>query len=197
MSRAFVVIRNGEEGERLRMTITPGDEDGHWLMVRRMIQSDEIVRTDRFRRGEDGEAILLATVEHDRDLVTRFDPPLRILPRTLPPDESRTSDASLTVRPVRDPSTIRHSGEGGFRIELMGRERIEAGGETIEAYRVHTRLTVDLGVAQGVFEADRWWAEGVGLVAERLDERITVLGIPSKQTDMRIRLAEAPDERAK
>jgi hypothetical protein len=187
-ARAYEIV--GEDESRMRIAVSPANEEGEWLMVRRLGGSGEVVRTDRFRRGEDGAALLMETVNHERDRLTRFEPPLPLVPSEIEAGETLESEHRVTVRPARDPNTIDQSGDATFRVTLIGRDRVETGGGDVTAHHVRTILRADLGVARATFEADRWWSEGFGLVAERLDERIAVFGIQTSRSSTRLRLSE-------
>ncbi|TVQ75606.1 MAG: hypothetical protein EA380_10375, partial [Phycisphaeraceae bacterium] len=123
----------------------------------------------------------------DRDRITNFDPPMTIMPAQLSPDAPYEERFRVTITSLKAPDRIEQRGSGTSTIAYRGIQHITTPAGEFEAHLIRSEFTTDFGMASARRITDRWYAEGVGLVAESFEERIVVLGInaETRQRSMR------------
>lgn len=135
----------------------------------------EIVRTP------EGDAALASTVEQKDQVVTRFDPPLLALPAALAVGARRTQDLYVRVFPIASPERVQSQGKATLTLTCEAIERVRVPAGEFDAARVESVLRIDLGTAKVTVTTTLWYAAGVGLVAERHREKVTVFGVVIRQ----------------
>lgn len=147
--------------------VVRADEGGHRVMTIRATNS--------------GGREVTAVDKPADDSRTLFEPALPLCPARLRCGEPFESSCAARVVRAGDGSE-RDQGTARRRTELVGRCRIVCPllGET-EALQVHTRLETRLRLAVAQVETTRWIVPGHGPVAERTEERISVLGLPARE----------------
>lgn len=134
-----------------------------------------------FRHAPDGGVAMLQTVEHADKVVTSFEPPLVVLPGRLDGGSTLRQTLRMVVRPIGKPETIQSEGAASNELTYVADETVETPAGTFEAARVRSVLKVKLGTANVTATTDAWYAPGVGLVAQRRQERVTVFGVPVRE----------------
>lgn len=113
----------------------------------------------------------------DRSRITRFDPPMTIMPAELASDEPFEESFGVQVSRMNNPDRIEQRGTGDSTITYRGIQHITTPAGDFEAHLIRTEFTTEFGVASARRITDRWYAEGIGLIAESFEEQITVLGL--------------------
>ncbi len=144
----------------------------------------EELTVEHFRIGEDGSLELERTEKFDDDVVTWFEPPLRVWPSGLAGGGSVVQKLRMVVRPMGDPGSIKTQGDAEHTVEVLGEDRVVTpSGEEFTAVRMRRTLRAKLGIAEVEVAALSWLAERVGVVAERARERVNVLGVTIRRSD--------------
>ena len=149
-------------------------------------------RTEFWALNEAGDIVMPATIEHAKNALTIFDPPLLIAPRSLAPGEPFESSAEMRVLDSRNPKRKRESGRATRTIEYVDDQKIRTPLGEFIAKRVVVSFKADLRFADADKEGTYWVVPGVGLVAQELSEEIRVLGLVSERTAIRLVLSEMP-----
>jgi hypothetical protein len=138
-------------------------------------------RAVMIRETDSGGREAMAVDKPADDARTLFEPALALCPARLRCGEPFESTASARVVRASDGSERDH-GSAWRRTELVGRCRLTCPllGQT-EALQVHTRLETRLRFAVALVETTRWIVPGHGPVAERTEERISVMGLLARE----------------
>lgn len=171
---------SGVEGDDGSLAITT-DASGDTQTTTRLVDAGD---------AKPGERVLLQTILDDGSIATRrevnkpegvvivFDPPLVVLPASVRAGTPFTQSVSMKVHPIKDESRTRAEGTATQEIRFLGRERLTLpGGRTVDTLKLGGTFSADLGPTSVVNESEEWYSEGLGLVAERREERTKVLGV--------------------
>jgi hypothetical protein len=127
-----------------------------------------------------GNAAIERQVDHDERVDVTFDPPLVVMPETMAagaaPLEQRVR---MVVRPLGKPDRIRAQGEAVCVLEYVGEQVVSVPGREagVPSRLVRSTLRADLSPSSVVNVTEQWFADGIGLIAERRHERTSVLGV--------------------
>jgi hypothetical protein len=175
-----------EEGPTPRasatLSIEPAD-DGHAaaLMVF-AIEGEERFRWRRaIARDDEGRWLLHRFDDGDRWWRTEFTPPSVILDAGATPGAPIERGLAIRVSPLHEPEKTSHKGRGTFTMEIVGRQRVRGPAGPVDAIVVRTTLDSRFGVASATSETETWLAHPEGLIAERSEEVIRVLGIETER----------------
>ncbi len=133
-----------------------------------------------------------------------FSPALVVMPNNLPwagpgagaptpgtnagsattPGASYAQELLMTVHPLGDRTRVKASGTARSTIVYVGDERVTTGAGAFTARKIVSRMTADLAPARVTNVNELWVVDGVGIVAEREQERTTVFGVPSRQNTL-------------
>lgn len=175
---SFCVI--GEAGEatgEIEIEIDAEEGAHQWRVLYRSAGDETPFREDVLGRI-DGRIVMLETLNRDRGALTLYDPPLLLTPLTLAPGAPIESESRMTAHPPDDRSRVTRRGDAIQRFEWMGTQQVKVGGRWIECARVRTEFRAQLAPAMVENVTERWYSEEspVGLVAERYDEKLFILG---------------------
>lgn len=146
------------------------------------LQSDGTVRSvRRLERTEDGAILLRSISNEDRGMITEFNPPLMEFPAELQPGSPTTHRVAMRVVSAKS-KRERERGEGSIEITLEGNQQIKVNGRSLNAVKVRIVFHADLKAAAIVRTTDRWYVPGTGVVRERYEETVKILGVTSEET---------------
>lgn len=180
----------GSVGESWRFGVESGEHEGEVVVqridevgsgegfvVREELESGTVI-TERFVRLDGAGSLHMARMHNTtRGRVTSFDPAIVLLPAEFEPSEVEEQMVDLLVADLDAPGEIDQRGSGISTVTFRGVERIRTPMGEFDAYRVRSELATDFGSATSRRVTDRWYADGVGLVGESYEERISVFGI--------------------
>lgn len=127
-------------------------------------------------RVEDVGLVLVGTEDAPNDAWTVYDPPVLWLPRERSGFESE-SLFDVTVYSLKDRERQVDRGSGRQTIADEGDQQIRLGDdENVRCRRVVRTMSLDLGRADVETQTTAWFAVPWGLVAERSEERVKVIG---------------------
>ena len=106
---------------------------------------------------------------------------------TLRAGEPTTSTFSMRVPTIDDPTRLRAEGTGSISVELIGTQPIRTVGGRVDAIVVRELFKTDLNVSKSTRETRRWYAPDGGLLLERWEETVRVLGIVVERSARTIR----------
>ncbi|TVQ30490.1 MAG: hypothetical protein EA376_12640 [Phycisphaeraceae bacterium] len=179
-SRFTYAITEGRGAGSDVIIIQERDENDEivWIVSRAPANDpDKPTRRDRIRYEDDGSIVLLETHNIDRDVISRFDPPLIILPSELKPDDPHEQKLTMTLHPPSTPDRERDRGDARNTITLVASQRLETGDGGFDALRIEAVLEADLRAAKVLNKTDTWIVPETGMVAERYNEEARAFGI--------------------
>lgn len=181
-SARFAVIGSGDDAKGwVEVSITSVSEGDRWEVAYRKKNANDPFRLDVYSI-HDGDVVMIETTEYDRDALTTYDPPLIVMPGRLRPGSPFEQKVAMTVHPPKDRSAVRRKGEAHQRIELIGQQVVKTGSDSIEALHVKCEFNAKLSPAEVATVTERWYStehSPVGFIAERYDESLKIMGVPS------------------
>lgn len=163
----YRIIAGDDEGQMLGRYVRKVD-DPHAPWRVHMVGP----RIEHLTIGEHGSVMLVAVKDLEHNVVTRYHPPIPVIPARIEPGQTRRYTTKLTVHPLDNPDSISHRGSGVFTITYEARQKISTPAGDFRAYRFHSTWVADLGIAEIDREDWRWYVPGVGLVAAKLEEHV-------------------------
>lgn len=197
-SSSYSIVSGLSAGDNLKRSIEPGRSasSGSAALVTWRIEGAEAPQqVATVLRLEDGALATERMVSFDRDVVTRFTPPLMLFPAALEQGVPVATDVEMEIASIDSPDRVTRTGTGTFVIELMGTESLQTeAGERVKALRVRTTLDSVFGPARVVRYTDRWFRARppYRVVGERFEETVRVFGLV---TDRRERAEWLPEYR--
>lgn len=130
-----------------------------------------------------GDSAVVSTAEQADSVVTYFDPPLIAVPAQLQPGQTFTQNLGMRVYPIKSPDRLKTKGHGTQEVTFAARERVRVPAGEFDAARLDSLFGMALDNAKVTVKTTSWYAEGVGLIAERSSERVTVFGLNIRSRD--------------
>jgi hypothetical protein len=152
--------------------------------------------------SDDGRQLMVLTPEgasaiaEDRNPAEKvdvvFDPPMIVVPGELSRGEERAQKLKVRVYPPGQRGKPRFEGAGQNTIAYTGDELVRTPAGEFAARKVVARFSTKLGPSSIVNVTELWFVDGVGIVAEKREERTSVLGVQVRRNVERWALADAP-----
>lgn len=187
--RTYAITSGEHAGKELNVTTARSAD--RWTATYTLAGATDPLRIDTLQERSDA-LVLLETITPSENAISRYDPPLTVLPARLAPGEPHEQTVMLSVHPVSDPSRTTQQGPAKQTLTLEGAERITTPAGDFDAHVVRAKLDINLPGATVNRESFSWYAPGDGLVADEFREEIRILGLFPRTTTMRI---EAHDGR--
>ena len=160
-----------EEGQ-VTHTVSPAEEFDAEVMHE---AGEE--RTEFRSHDDEGNVVLVAVIEHGRNALTLFDPPLEIAPPQLSAGQTLRDEVRMRVVDVTNRQQQRQSGTAVRTIEYVDDQRIRTPEGDFVAKHVVIRFEADLSLADAENVDSYWVVPGEGVVAMQLEEQIRVFGV--------------------
>jgi hypothetical protein len=170
--REIAVIEGAREGERRTIAIEVS-ADGTTVLTE---AGEEGVERTVLKRRADGGLTLLSVDTPSEDSRSVFEAGLAWAPDELVAGATVESASPMRVYLLSSQGE-RSSGRAKRTMRIVGTAAIEASGEPLEATVVETAFDARLDAARAQRRATLYIVRGRGVVAERWEERIVVLGI--------------------
>lgn len=153
------------------------------------------ISEDTLRREPTGDVVLVQTVQHEDAVITRFDPPLVVLPGSLRPGEPHTQSLGVTVHPIDDPQSVQRRGSARSTVTLEALQEMTTRRGSVLAARVGTTLRIELAPALVETATTDWYLlddGAAGPIRQARRERVTVLGFVSRDVSFVRTLTDPP-----
>lgn len=182
------VLAGEHSGRVIRAERTP-DGPRTWRVRSVIEETGEVLEVRVLRFDEStGSLVLLDTEQTDRGVRVVMRPEPNSMPAELPAAETVTQEMSLRMPYLKDPRRLRTEGRGVMTLEYDADQTVTVNGKALEARRVREVFTTNVTAAKAVRTINRWFVPGLGMVAERWDEEVRVLGLTSERTERTVRL---------
>lgn len=169
--------------------VSPGRDR---IVVERLIEESgdpprETVQSVRtLAVGDDGEVLLLGSINPQRRLEIRYEPPLVVAPAVLRPGEEHSADSAAHEPDPGTGRTVR-SGTASFGLELLGERTTGAGVELL----VRSTLEIRLGRSVVRRTTDRVYRVGsdgsLTLQLKAETETVTAMGFTVNRSERSLR----------
>jgi len=189
--RTIAVIEGGRTGERRTVAIEPS-ADGTMALTE---TGDAGVERTVLRRRADGGLTLLSVDTPSEDSRSVFEAGLAWAPDELVAGATVESASPMRVT-LLSSQRERSSGRARRTMRIVGTAAVDVSGEQLEATVVETEFEARLDAARAQRRATLYIVRGRGVVAERWEERVVVLGIfprDSSETTVALSATEAAD----
>ncbi|MEM9082728.1 MAG: hypothetical protein AAGB34_03965 [Planctomycetota bacterium] len=172
-----------EDGARFEEIIEPTTDPDTLAKITRL-ENDEVVLVRTIVGTADGGIGVSEVLEADRGLITRFAPPLVLMPGNLG-QEPFMQRVNVTVSPEDDPSAVERKGTGQLVMRLADPEAATDQANRQATHSVASTMALSFPPASVKRHSGRFF-DTSGLVEEVWDERITVFGITSDEEQRRL-----------
>lgn len=193
MVSRFDVVEGPRAGKVLevRQQHIPGTR--RWSVVR-MVDGETAPLERRVQEVRDGPAVYLVEFWNDeRGVRVVFEPDPLTMPAVLAAGQMVSEEQKMTLPTIKDPKKIRERGTGRMELTYVGNQMVTTPVGTFECAKTREVYTSKLKNATAVRTMDRWYAAEIGLVAERWEETVTILGgVVVERTVHAMRLRERP-----
>ena len=136
----------------------------------------ENARTEFLRLDEGGSVVMTAVIDVANKALTRFDPPLVVMPAQLQPGEVFASEASMRVLDAQNPSKEKERGSARRTVEYVGDRVLRTPFGEVHCHQLRVMFKADLRLADAETRSTLYIAREYGLVAEQWSESIKMLG---------------------
>lgn len=172
----------------------PGGDESTYGQKRILINgSDEkVIREQTLRLLDDGSVVLVEEINHTEGVEVVFEPPMVVLPVQIREGELPASEGRMTVHPLGDRSRVRAKGPVRNTANCEGAFQVSTPAGLFDAWKLTSTLSADLGPSKVQNETVLWLVPGIGLIAERREEKTTVMGIPVRSNSETWVIHEAP-----
>jgi hypothetical protein len=122
-----------------------------------------------------GNLLMGAVEDLKHQALTKYDPPLLVIPAAMKAGQSITVESNMTVLDRSDPRRKRDSGKCVKTIHYDADQAVNGPRGRTVCRRLSTVFRADLGLASVEATSQEWYAESIGLVAEKSEEKISAL----------------------
>ena len=186
--------------------VTSGDDSGRWVERRReetdlydatWLETHDGARREYWSRDYEGNLVMTAVVEPRDQAISFFDPPMVIAYNMLGPGESRQQQVKMRVMDLRRPERMKDQGLATRTVEYVDDRLIRTPLGTMPARRVEISFQADLGLARATNATTLLIYPTFGIVVERREDAVTVMGIPVRHREQTLALVRMPSEGTK
>ncbi|HVZ94247.1 MAG TPA: hypothetical protein VG797_07030 [Phycisphaerales bacterium] len=174
-----------QEGKNAGATIieTWKKEGDRYTLSRRLESSNEPIEEHTFALDKQKGLVVESSIDYVHGVKVEFSPKLVAAPAAgLAPGIAFKQSPAIRLPTIKNPSKIRERGTSVREVTYLGDQTVRFRGVTWEAHHCREVVTNDLKSAKATRTTDRWIVDGVGLVAERYEEKVTALGLPIEST---------------
>lgn len=174
--RRFDIVEGKHEGRVMLVTQRAADVPNAWR-VERSLEGDGTMIERRVQRLSDEPALYMAEFWNDeRGVRMVCEPDPLTTPAVLVPGTPATNRVKMTLPTIANARRIRERGTGEMTLEYVGDQIIETAGRRFECQKTREVFVSKLKNATATRTIERWYAPDEGLVAERWEEVVTILG---------------------
>lgn len=184
--------------------VTAGDDAGRWVERRReetdlyhatWLETHDGDRREYWSRDDQGNLVMTAVAEPRDQAISFFDPPLVIAYKTLGPGESRRQQVTMRVMDLRRPERMKDQGLATRTVEYVDDRLIQTPLGTMPTRRVEISFRADLRLARAENSTTVLVYPTFGIVVERREDTVTLLGIRLRHREQTLALVRMPEER--
>lgn len=175
--------------ETSRWRVVSGQDEGAQITIIRSMSAENILtieepatRITKIQLKEDGSCALISVDSLDEGTRSVFDPPLLMCQNKLKPDAPLRSASSMQAVLIES-GTARDQGTATRTISIDGMARITTALGTFDCIVVSNHFIGALGKAKIDTQMTIWIAPQIGSIAEKYAEKITILGIFTKNSE--------------
>lgn len=175
------VVKIGKKSSREVDYLLEPSEDNTWR------STIEGIRVVYFSKGEKGEILLPREDDLAENVQVSYHPALQILPGTWADGRAVEGASDMEIKNAKS-GLVREKGTCTYRVELVGRQKVDTPAGTFDAILVRETRHIRLKLAKSDVTVLNWYVPGKGEVAEHVIESTKALGFlgGKKESDTRI-----------
>lgn len=162
----------------IRTTSETDKYHSQWVTVDSIVtdNGDKVRSTRYWSINDTGDALLHASVDHDENALTLFNPPLVIAPADL--DAGKNADFTSPMRVVShsNPAQRKEAGEAHQTITNAGMVRLRTALGELDAVKITIQFIADMSMADATEITVLYVNEDFGIVAEKRTRTVKILG---------------------
>ena len=175
--------------ETSRWRVVSGQDEGAQITITRSMSAQNLLtieestpRVTKIQLKPDGSCALISMDSVDGGTKSIFDPPLLMCANTLKSNAPLRSESSMQAVLVES-GTARDQGTATRTISIDGMARITTELGTFDCIVVSTHFIGTLGKAKIDTQMTIWIAPDIGSIAEKYRQKITILGLFTKNSE--------------
>lgn len=188
----YRVLEGERDGQVVRVVLEEAPDDADLPLRRRRADG----RVEHLGFSEDGSVVLGAIEDPDEGVRTSYNPPLVLIPAELTEGEAQEYTSRMTVVNLEPPHRRRGSGTATRTVRYVGDETIESPAGDFRAKRIEASFRGEMTLATVTIDATEWYSPEVGLVQEKVDERVRAAVLFGSSDQQTIRIEALPEETA-
>jgi hypothetical protein len=155
-------------------------------------ESDEESEIAYRALDEQGNIVMPAHIDLDENVITFFTPPLVLAPAELHSGQKYTSQAQMRIVNRNNQRRVRETGNATRTMEYVADELIQTPIGEFRAKRIDIQFQADLRMADVDDRLTLYLVPGIGIVAERAQTNVKILGTFDKNEHRTLVLLEKP-----
>ncbi len=186
---AWQVTRGDDVGQWIERSRTPTNEyDATW------VETEDDGRREYFAHDDDGNLVLRVVVEPADQAITFFEPPMIIAYRELTPDGPREQKVTMRVMDLARPKRMTHRGIATRTVQYVDDQLISTPLGTMPTKRIEITFRANLGLPRAENATTLLIYPPFGVVVEKREETVRVMGMPVRHRDQTLVLRQIPDD---
>ncbi len=207
VSAAAGVIRAAESFQLREGTwawqVTLGDDVGRSIERSRertdeydaaWVDTQDNGRREFWAHDDEGNLVLRVVVEPADRAITFFEPPMIIAYRELAPDGPREQTVNMRVMDLARPNRMKNHGIATRTVQYMDDQLVSTPLGTMPAKRIEITFRADLGIARAENATTLLVYPPFGVVVEKREDTVRVMGVPLRHRDQTLVLRQIPDD---
>lgn len=186
-------ITGGDFGGTMlvRETSETDSYQAQWITVESIIEADgPAARSTTFWSiSDEGDALLHASIDHQQNALTLFNPPLVMTPTELTAGATSESTTPMRVVSESNPAHKRENGDATQTIIHAGGVRLRTAIGELDAVKIIIDFTADLTMADAVERTELYVNPEHGIVAEKRSRRVDILGVGGSTEEEQLTIA--------
>lgn len=181
--------------------VSLGDEAGLWIERRRAatdeydaawVQTEGDGRREYWTHDADGNLVMTAVAEPADQALTFFDPPMIIAYSELTPGRPREQQVNMRVMDLVRPDRLKDRGTATRTMRYVDDRLIRTPLGTMPTRRIEVTFRADLGLARAENATTLLVYPSFGVVVEKREDRVTVVGVQFRHRDQTLVLRKLP-----
>jgi hypothetical protein len=183
--------------------VTVGDDAGRWIERSRKrtdeydaqwVETEGDGRREYLSHDADGNLVLMVVVEPADRAITFFEPPMIVAYAELTPDGPREQKVSMRVMDMKRTTRMKDRGVATRTVQYIDDQLIRTALGSMPTKRIEINFRANLGLARAENATTLLVYPSFGVVVERREDTVTVMGVPFRHRDQTLVLRRMPTD---
>lgn len=182
----YLILQGPMKGKTLQSTLTPPEPAGGDAADNPWQLTLESVRTVFLQLSAQGTLLIPGEQDQSDRVFVSYEPAVGFIPAVLRMGRVTQGTSEMTIASLRT-GEVRDTGRCDWHTDVLGQQRVRTPLGEFDAILIRGVRDVKLGLATVHVAVDEAYVPGVGLVWERIDRNVRILGLlPARQVEERV-----------